>query len=231
MKKRPFTLINTAITADGKIAPATRKFETFSTQYDQDLLYTLRAGADAVICGARTIDLMPVKLGTGGDKYRRIRVRRGLSEYPLRIVVSGAGTLDPKSEIFKHHFSPIVILTTGRISRKRLNTLRAQADEVIIFGERELDFRAAWRWLYEKWKVRRLVCEGGGELNSALLRAGVVDEVYLTICPVIFGGRGAPTLADGTDPTALSDAIPLKLKSMKRVGDEMYFILKPQNAI
>src|SRR5580693_2977695 len=96
----PFVFLNAAMTADGKLAPSNRHFTPFGSRRDQEHLLELRAEADAVMSGARTVDLSPVKLGTGGAKYRRLRLKRGLPEYNLRIVVSGAGTLDPDAEIF-----------------------------------------------------------------------------------------------------------------------------------
>jgi len=47
-----------------------------------------------------------------------------------------------------------------------------------IFGEEELDFRAALSWLAQKWGVKRLLCEGGGEVNAGLFKAGVANEIY-----------------------------------------------------
>ena len=52
------------------------------------------------------------------------------------------------------------------------------------------------------------------------------DELHLTICPRIFGGRHAPTIVDGEGFTKLADAAGLKLISARRVGDEMFFIYK-----
>ena len=72
----PFVYLNVATTADGKLAPANRKFVAFSSQRDQDLLLELRARADAVMAGARTVDLVPVNLGPGPAKYRRLRNTR-----------------------------------------------------------------------------------------------------------------------------------------------------------
>jgi riboflavin biosynthesis pyrimidine reductase len=72
--------------------------------------------------------------------------------------------------------------------------------------------------------VKRLLCEGGGAVNDALFRAGVVDELYLTISPVIFGGQNAPTLADGKGIEHLPDATRLKLKSYRRIGDELFLV-------
>src|SRR5580692_12670125 len=94
----PFVFLNVATTADGKLAPASRHFIPFGTQRDQQHLLELRATADAVMSGARTVDLSPVKLGPGGAKYRRQRLKKGLTEYNLRVIVSGGGTINPDAE-------------------------------------------------------------------------------------------------------------------------------------
>src|SRR5688500_10807482 len=102
----PFTFINVAMTADGKIAPANRQFVPFGSKGDHGLLRELRATAAAVMSGARTVDSFPVNMGPGGKKYRDLRLKRGLAENNLRIIVSGSGSINPEAEIFKHKFSP-----------------------------------------------------------------------------------------------------------------------------
>jgi riboflavin-specific deaminase-like protein len=155
-------------------------------------------------------------------------------------VVSRSGSVDPRAEIFSWERrrpagvparrrrsqgpSPIIVFTTARAGERRLKKLRALADEVKVCGAKEIDFVQTLRWLREKWNVKRLLCEGGGELNDALFRAGVVDELHLTICPIIFGGHTAPTIADGAGVTKLVDAAMLKLRSMRRVGDELFTV-------
>jgi 2,5-diamino-6-(ribosylamino)-4(3H)-pyrimidinone 5'-phosphate reductase len=220
----PFVYINVAMTADGKIAPANRHFVPFGSKHDRELLLKLRSKADAVMAGARTVDLMPVNLGPGPVKYRKARLRNGLAEYNLRVIVSGSATLNPQAEVFRQRFSPIIVLATGRAKAKDLRRLREVADAVELFGEQELDFAAALTWLREKWKVKRLLCEGGGEINAGLFNAGLVDEINVTICPLIFGGRNAPTLADGDGAETLAQATQLRLKSSRRVGDELYLV-------
>ena len=222
----PFVYINVATTADGKLAPANRRFIPFSSKRDQELLLELRARADAVMAGARTVDLVPVHLGPGAAKYRRRRLKNGLQEYNLRVVVSGAGTLNPGAEIFRRRFSPIIVLTCGAASERNLRRLRAVADQVEVFGEKELDFHAALTWLHTEWNVSRLLCEGGGAVNAGLFRAGLVNEVYLTICPLIFGGRAAPTMADGIGAADLAHATTLRLKSLKRIGQELFLVYR-----
>ena len=224
----PFVYLNVATTADGKLAPAHRRFVPFSSRRDQQLLLELRARADAVMAGARTVDLVPVNLGPGPAKYRRLRLKNGLAEYNLRVVVSGSGTLSPRAEVFRRRFSPVIVLACGRAPEGKLRRLREVADEVVVFGEKELDFVAALTWLRQQWKVKRLLCEGGGELNAGLFRAGLVDEVYQTICPLVFGGHDAPTLADGKGVRRLSQATQLRLKSRKRIGSELYLVYRAQ---
>jgi riboflavin-specific deaminase-like protein len=222
----PFVLVNMSMTADGKIATANREVSTFGSRHDRQHLLDLRATADAVMAGARTVDANAVDLGPGGASFRRLRRSRGLVEHNLRIVVSGSGTLNLAAHIFTRRFSPIVILTTARASRRRLRRLRALADEVVVCGRRHLDFRAALRWLRARHGVRRLVCEGGGELNEALFRAGLVDELHLTICPLVFGGRRAPTIAEGTGSGILAQTRQFSLHRATRCSDELYLVFR-----
>jgi len=217
-------LVNMAMTADGKIATANRVLSSFGSRQDRQHLLALRATADAVICGARTADLNEITLGGGGEKFRRLRRRGGLAECHLRVVVSGAGSLNPQARLFRSRVSPILVLTTARAGLRELRALRRVADEVKICGEDELDFGMALAWLRRQWNVSRLLCEGGGELNDALLRAGFVDELHLTLCPLILGGRTAPTVADGRGCTGLADAARFRLKSRHRGGDELFLV-------
>jgi 5-amino-6-(5-phosphoribosylamino)uracil reductase len=215
-----------AMTADGKIATANRAVHSFGSARDLEHLYELRATADAVMCGVRTVEISQSILGTGGGKFRKLRLKRGLAEYNLRVIGSGSGSIDPGAEIFKKRFSPVIILTTARISKANLQKLRAVADEVKICGKSEINFRSALLWLRAKWNVRRLLCEGGGELNDALFRAGLVNEVHLTICPKIFVGRHAPTIADGKGFFRLAGADQFKFRSAQRVGDELFVVFR-----
>ena len=222
--RRPFVFVNMAMTADGKIATANRKVHSFGSPLDQAHLYELRATADAILCGARTVEISHSILGNGGEKYRRLRLKHGLAEHPLRVLVSGSGSINPAAEIFQKKFSPLIVLTTRRAPSANLNRLRSLADTVKITGTREVNLRSALGWLREKWRVNRLLCEGGGELNEALFRAGLVDEIHLTICPKIFGGRTAPTITDGRGFLRLADAEKFELTSLDRKNGELFTV-------
>ena len=222
--KLPFVFSNFAMTADGKIAFADHKFVPFSSRRDREHMMELRATADAVMCGTRTIEETGTVLGPGGAKFCKLRRKNGLAEYSLRVIVSGSGSVDPNLGIFKTRFSPVIVLTTARISKANLQKLEAVAGAVKICGKREINFRDALGWLRAKWNVQRLLCEGGGELHGTLVRAGLVDEIHLTICPKIFGGRTAPTVADGFGFQWLAGAAKFELTSMRREKAELFTV-------
>ena len=118
--KLPFVFSNFAITAVGKIAFAGREFVPLGRDRDREHDDKLRATADAVMSGARTVEAPGVTLGPGGKKYQRMRLAYGLREYNLRVIVSGSGSMNPQADIFKHRFSPIIVLTSARVPEKEV---------------------------------------------------------------------------------------------------------------
>jgi riboflavin-specific deaminase-like protein len=222
----PYVVVNMAMTADGKIATANRFVSDFGSRHDRKHLLELRATADAVMAGARTVQSRPINLGPGTAQFRKLRLEHGLAEYNLRVIASGTASVSPGAHIFTKRFSPIIVLTTQRAPKRKLARLEAAGAIVKICGKDKINFRAALRWLRHRWGVKRIVCEGGGELNDALFRDGLVDEVHLTICPLIFGGANALTIADGAGVLKLAQAARFKLKSVKRVRDELFLVLQ-----
>jgi riboflavin-specific deaminase-like protein len=220
----PMVLVNMAMTADGKIATANRACSSFGSKEDMRNLMLLRTRADAVMAGARTVDSNPVTLGPGGTEYREKRLQAGLAEHNIRVVVSGTASILPEAEIFKHRESPLLLLTSGVAPAARLAKLRGHFDQILVCGRHQIDFRAALQWLRARWQVQTLVCEGGGELNSALFAAHLVDELHLTICPYIVGGAIAPTIADGVGVESLDQAVRLSLSSHRQVGQELFLV-------
>ncbi len=214
-----------AMTADGKIATANRTVHSFGSARDLRHLYELRATADAILCGARTVEISNSILGNGGKKFGKLRLQNNLTEFPLRVIVSGSGSIEPSAKIFQKDFFPVIVLTTKRATAKKLKILRELADEVKICGETEINFPATLRWLRAKWGVKRLLCEGGGELNNALFRADLVDEINLTLCPKIFGGRTAPTMADGQGFTKLALSRKFQFVSSRNFKGELFTVL------
>lgn len=91
---------------------------------------------------------------------------------------------------------PIIAVLTESVSDAHLAGLRSEGISYIFAGERELDLALALDILNRELGVERLLVEGGGITNGSFLRAGLIDEIHLILCPAIDGTRGAPSAFD-----------------------------------
>lgn len=94
---------------------------------------------------------------------------------------------------------PIVVVLTEQVSDAHLAGLRRDGVSYFFAGERELDLTYALEFLNRELGVKRLLVEGGGGNNGSFLRAGLIDEISVAICPVVDGAKGAPSVFDSTD--------------------------------
>ena len=190
---RPFVVAHFAITADGKTSTRAFTPALFTSPADKRRLQEIRAGADAILAGRGTVETDSMSMGLSRLDLRRDRVSRGLPPVPLRVIVSNAGDLDPGWKAFKYSASPLVVFSTRRMPA-RLRSAIAHNAELFLFSGRTVDLRKALEILRSEFGVKRLVCEGGGTLLRSLASLDLVDGIFLTIAPVVFGGRLAPTL-------------------------------------
>ena len=100
---------------------------------------------------------------------------------------------------------------TGQVPDAHLAGLRRDGDSYIFAGERELDLGLALEVLHRELGIERLLLEGGGGSNGAFLRAGLIDEVSVAICPAVDGAKGAPSIFDSGDSDA---GVPAPVTSM-----------------
>src|SRR5262249_50695988 len=91
---------------------------------------------------------------------------------------------------------PLLVVLTQAVSESHLAGLRQDGVSYIFAGEREIDLPAALEMLNRDLGIRRLLLEGGGAANGALLQAGLVDELSLVIAPSVEGVSGGPAVFD-----------------------------------
>ncbi|HXP06186.1 MAG TPA: RibD family protein [Stellaceae bacterium] len=97
---------------------------------------------------------------------------------------------------------PIVVVLTERVSDAHLAGLRQDGVSYIFAGERKLDLGLALEILNRALGIERLLLEGGGKSNGSFLRAGLIDEISLAVCPAVDGARGGPHVFDSNDDEA-----------------------------
>src|SRR5262245_43531712 len=219
-KKRPFVAATFAMTVDGKIT--TRAFSPvdFTSREDKRHLLRERSLGDAVLIGRSTLSHDNVRLGLPDPLMRAEREARGQGPYPLRVIVSNEGRIDPDLNLFGTQFSPIIIFSTTRMPRKYQLALREKA--TLRLSESEaVDLGRMLQILRDEYNVRRVACEGGAELFRGLLKLKLVDQLNLTIAPFIFGGQAAPTLT-GRGREFLPASVRCSLGEMRVVGEECF---------
>ncbi|WOH53372.1 dihydrofolate reductase family protein [Bradyrhizobium sp. sBnM-33] len=97
---------------------------------------------------------------------------------------------------------PIVVVLCETVADSHLAGLRSEGISYIFAGKSELDLLLTLDVLNRELGVKRLLLEGGGGTNGAFLRAGLVDELHLILCPVVDGAKGAPSVFDSTEAEA-----------------------------
>ena len=203
---RPYLYINMAATVDGKIVVGepggTAKGVGGPT--DQRLFRRLQHTCDAAMLGSATL-------------------RASQVIYPpeiLRFVVTGKGDVPLKNRFFTDAPSKAYVLAPKALPTDVAAKLKA-ATNVLQIGQEEVDLAAALKHMRHTLGIRYLLCEGGATLNDQLIRAGLADELFLTLAPKIKGGSSLPTpvAGEGFPPNV---ALPATLLSLYRDDSELY---------
>ncbi len=206
---------NTAVSLDGRIATAAYEHVALGTPTDRDYMSVLRARSDAVLVGGRTFRNWPLPLVPDAAALDRLRAQGfpDVDHPPIagrrwwNVILTR--TLDlPASVRFwrDERVRPLVVTPTeGEVPGER------------VAGTTPQDAVAA----LEARGVGTLLLECGGDLLFQFLAADLVDELHVTLCPLVLGGRGAPSLVDGLGFAAAS-APRWRLVSSHPVGDELY---------
>jgi 2,5-diamino-6-(ribosylamino)-4(3H)-pyrimidinone 5'-phosphate reductase len=193
--ERPFTFINSAMSADGKISTYERKQVRISGDIDFDRMDALRAGSDAIMVGIGTVIADDPSLTVKSEKRRLERKQAGLEENPIRIVIDSKARISPDADIFKKGEGRKIIIVSESAPSAKLRELEDIAT-VIVAGEDKVDLVASMSKIWEIG-VRRLMIEGGATLNWGMVSNGLVDEIYTFVGNLLIGGSTSPTLIDG----------------------------------
>ncbi|WP_405135556.1 RibD family protein [Nocardia sp. NBC_01388] len=191
MSTRPFVLLSVAVSIDGYIDDASAERLLLSNAADFDRVDQVRAESDAILIGAGTIRSDNPRLIVKSEVRQAQRTASGRPSTPLKITVTASGSLDPASNFWHHGTSeqPPVIYTTDD-GAKKASTLLGDLAEVVSLGE-TVDFGAVLDDLGAR-AVGCLMVEGGSQILTEFLAAGLVDELQIAIGPTLVGDSAAP---------------------------------------
>jgi riboflavin-specific deaminase-like protein len=218
-RARPRCFLNVAISLDGKIASAARENPDFPSPADRRRMDEIRARADAILVGAGTLRASDHPLTVRSPRLRRARLAAGRPEQPLNILLSAGLRIPLRGRFFRAPGVRRLVVTCGAAPRSRLREVQGRA-LVWEIGRERVDLGLLLRIL-RGLGYRELLLEGGGRTNFAFFERGWVDEVFLTVCPVIIGGENSPTPVDGAGfrPGAFRK---YRLRSVRRTGSEIF---------
>ena len=196
----PWTRVLMLRTLDGGVAGADNRSRSVSSDVDREVLREVRRLADAIVIGAGTMRLErygPVLPREDAAEERR---RLGLATAPVLVVVSGGLDLPWDEPVFAESALTPIVVTSQRASEEAVRRASEHVEVLRLPGDRvaAADLLAA---LHDRG-LRRVVCEGGPGLLESFAAADLVDEVDLTLSPLLPSyGPGAGTAVDGSpDP-------------------------------
>jgi len=207
---RPHIVINMVATIDGKAAIAGRAGPLSNTA-DWELFHALRTRVDAVLVGAGTLRAERYGRLVRDPAHRAERRRRGLAEDPLAVVLTRR--LDLPDDLPLLHDPASRVIVVGALA----GTLPDAAAAVEYVRVQDLGLALAV--LRRRYAVATVLCEGGPQVNGALLAEGLVDELFLTVASKLVAGPDALTIVAGR---ALPQPAELELVSLHEADGYLF---------
>ena len=200
---------------DGKIS--TRKNDSaISSKLDLVRVHKLRSTVDGIMIGISTV--------LGDDPMLNVRYSTTATKNPTRIIIDSKARIPLNSRIIESSNKiQTIIAVTHNASSRKIKEIQKKGAQVLVYGNGKVNLRNLFQQL-EKMGLKKIIVEGGGEINWSVLKLGLVNELVVTISPVVIGGRDAKTLVEGKGFTNISDGIKMKL-SNKIIQNENEIVL------
>ncbi|MCE3224507.1 MAG: ribD [Nitrospira sp.] len=216
---RPFTIIKSGMTLDGKIATAGGESQWITDEAARAQAHQLRAGVDAILVGIGTVLRdNPTLTARLSDKPPRLALRQ-----PLRIVVDSRLQIPLKAAVLQHQEAAHTLIATATgASTRKINLLTRKGIDVLVLpklGE-HVSLPTLWTRLGQLG-VTSLLVEGGSEINATVLRGQLAQRLMCYVAPILLGGQNAKGVFGGQSPRRLQDAVPLKNLRIEPVGRDM----------
>ena len=210
---RPRVLVNMVSTLDGRITIAGGS-TGIGGPGDHALFHALRTVVDCVLVGTGTLRVERYGRLVRSEERRERRAQLGLAPDPLALLMSRSGDLPWNAPMFEAPEQRIVIATHP--NAPEFPAVAAQLERIDIEAPTPA---AVLRELHRRHGTRAVLCEGGPTLNRSLLADGVLDELFLTLGPLLAGGDEALRILAGEE---LPEPVRAELVGVLRHDSELY---------
>ncbi len=210
-RERPYVILNSAMSLDGKIATSTGE-SRLSSPEDLRRVHRLRASVDGIMVGVGTLLVDDPKL--------TVKFFRGRN--PGRIIVDSNARTPPDAYVVRTaSLTRTIIAVTSKAPDRRVNALKSAGATVLTCGRGSRVSLPHLLRRLRRMSIKKVLLEGGGSLNWSMLSQGLVDEISVAISPRILGGANAVTLVEGEGYGRVKDSIRLRLLEVKKYGSDL----------
>jgi len=213
--ERPWVQVNFVASADGAVEIDTTS-AGLSHEADRKVFLLGRDLADVILVGAGTARAENYRGVVAGAKRLERRRRLGFAGVPPIAVVTRTADLDPASRLFTETAVPPIVVTTDGADTR---ALEAAGAEILRAGDEDVDLARALDLLAARG-LRRVDCEGGPGLFARLVAADLVDQLCLTVAPLLVAGT-AGRIAAGASP-----AVPRRLALASILVEDGFTLLR-----
>ena len=218
---KPYVILNSAMTLDGKIATRTGS-SNISGEEDLKRVHELRKECDAIMVGIGTVMADDPRLTVH-------KINASPQDNPIRIVVDSKCRTPIAARITNKDAKTIIAGANEYkydfIVSDRYETLKKRGVDFFFSGGKRVDLKALMNYLHEEG-VEKLMLEGGSTLNFSMIKAGLIDEIRICVAPMVVGGVDAKTFFDGEGFDLMDDAVRLELTDLYKLGDDLILIYK-----
>ena len=201
---KPYTILNCASSADGKIAlPNKRKIELSNTE-DFKRVHDLRSKCDAIIVGINTVIEDNPNLTVNG-KYSS-------GSNPIRVILDTNYRTPKNSNILNGESETIIVIGDKTADRKLPNV------KILRCGNKEVNLEKLLNHL-KKLNVKNILVEGGETVLWSFLEKKLFNELNIFVSSVIIGGKNTPSIAGGKGFLDKRNILNLELKKFKQMGN------------
>lgn len=214
-KKKPFVIMKSAMTLDGKIASNTLSSKWVTGKTAREYVHELRHRVSGIMVGIGTV--------LADDPSLTTRRNHGVGRDPIRIIVDSHARIPETAKLLNQNSdAQTIIAVTEMADAEKLKRLEALGAIIIRVPSKDqrVDLKALMTELGKR-EIDSILLEGGSELNFAALEADLVDKILIFIANKIIGGNSAKTPVGGLGISEMSDAIPLDFSSVRKLGDDL----------
>jgi diaminohydroxyphosphoribosylaminopyrimidine deaminase / 5-amino-6-(5-phosphoribosylamino)uracil reductase len=222
LHRRPWFTLKAGITLDGRIATSRGESQWITGPAARAEVHALRAAHDAVLVGIGTV--------LADDPKLTARTPEPQEDQPIRVIVDSHLRTPASAAALTADARALVagLASAPDARRRRLQRVGAEILALPADPAGRVLLPALARALADAG-ITSVLVEGGGEIHSGFLAAGLVDELVLHVAPAILGGRrGGPSWVGGAEVVRLADAHRLTFRSARFSGEDLVVVLRPR---